>query len=81
MAIITHIVEGTTPNLSGAENRGKVVKATAHGGRVIERIVWEETDDLVYLCSQRCYDQLCTGDASIRPVGFPRGDVTGLSGC
>ena len=78
MAIITSIVANTTPNLPNEENRGKAVNAVTYGGQVIERIVWDEADDLVYLCSQRCYYQLCDGDMSIRPVGFPRASVMGL---
>lgn len=78
MVILSENVADTTLISTGAGNRGKTVKAVAYGGRVITRIVWEEANDLVYLCSQRCYDQLCTGDMSIRPVGFPRNDVTGL---
>ena len=78
MAILTDIVADTTISSPEMENRGKPVKALAHGGHVIDRIVWEESDDLVYLCTQQCYDQLCVGDMSRRPVGFPREDVTGL---
>lgn len=75
MAIVTNVVDGTTPEGKELENRGKAVKARAYGGREIERLVWEETADVVYLCTKRCFDQLSAGDGSIRPVGFPREDI------
>lgn len=75
MAIVARVVAGTTPNYGGTRNRGKVVKARAHGGREIERVVWEEAKDVVYLCTKRCFDRLTAGDHSTRPVGFPREDV------
>lgn len=78
MPIIDDIVANTTINLPIEENRGKAVKVVAYGGKVIDRLVWEEEEDLVYLCTQRCYDQLSTGNTSIRAVGFPRADVIGL---
>jgi len=60
------------------ENRGKSVSVVAFGGKILDRLVWEESEDFVYLCTQRCYDQLSAGDTSIRAVGFPREDVQGL---
>jgi len=78
VAIVTENVADTTINLPGTENRGKSVKVAAYGGKIIDRLVWEESADFVYLCTQRCYNQLSAGDESIRAVGFPRSDVTGL---
>jgi ribosomal protein S19E (S16A) len=78
VASLAEVVANTTINYGSTENRGKSVKAVAHGGKIIDRLVWEELQDVVYLCTQRCFDQLSAGDESIRPIGFPRGDIQGL---
>lgn len=75
MVIVTDIVVDTTPISTKGESKGKAAQALDYRGRTIKRIIWEVTDELVYLCTQRCYEQLCSGDMSIRPVGFPRNDV------
>jgi hypothetical protein len=66
VAIMHKNVAGTTLEPYSTENRGKPVKAVAYGGKVIERLVWEELGDVVYLCTQRCFDQL----AEMDPIGW-----------
>ena len=75
MAIVEQNVVTTTNSAISTERRGTPVRAIGFGGKIFDRIVWDEDSEVVYLCSQRCFDQLSAGDESIRPVGFPRADV------
>ena len=61
-------------------NRGKWAKVLCYGGKIVERIIWEETDDAVFVCTQEKYKKLL-GDnenecAHPPYIGFPKRDVT-----
>lgn len=68
-------VQNTTPVTENTENRGRLVIATLFGGGNEELRVWEEIGDTIYLCSERCYKQLISGDTYNQPIGYPRSAV------
>ncbi len=57
------------------ENRGKRVKARSATGEILDRLVWEEVEDAVFICTERCFTLLQSGDDSFRAVGFERGAI------
>lgn len=59
-----------TENTENIYNRGEKVNVRVFGGAVVERRVWEEVGDAVFVCTDRCYENLLQGNFEIRPVGF-----------
>lgn len=67
--------ENTTTRMFRTDRRGASVKVRLYGGAIVERVVWDEEDGVVYLCSRDCYTRKLAGDPEARPIGFPSGDV------
>lgn len=57
------------------ENRGKKAKVKVFSGNIVERIVWEQNNNVVYLCTNRVYKELIADGSDFRPIGFPILDV------
>ena len=55
--------------------RGSLVIARDYKGATLERRVWESGSKVVYLSEETQFQQLSTGAAALRPVGFPAEDV------
>lgn len=55
--------------------KGEMVMAKTYGGGQVERRVWEDTGETVYLCSERQYEALNKGWDAPMPIGFPKQDV------
>lgn len=72
------ISKNTTQTDVSHRDRGASVKVRLYGGEIVERVVWDEEDGVVYLCSRDCYARKLAGDPEARPIGFPAEDV--LSG-
>lgn len=69
-------VRNTTPWMKNTERRGEYVRVTLFGGDIVERVVWEECEEVVYLCSERCFSELVSsGGSAFRPVAYPREDI------
>lgn len=56
----------------------KVTARTANGGLVVRR-VWQIGERVVYLCTDRIYEELLRGRSLIPPIGFPWRDVFKLN--
>src|SRR5712692_1900196 len=56
-------------NMDRLEKGEKVVARTFGGGQV-ERRVWEDGGEVVYLCSERQYEALNRGWSAPTPIGF-----------
>ncbi len=78
MGIIYMIMQNTTKNTENTEKNGALVKVKVFGGDIVDRVVWSVESDIVYLCTQRCYDSLICGKSTNNPIGFPINDVIGL---
>jgi hypothetical protein len=65
----------TTISAQNTEKRGDKVRVRVFGGQVIERIVWDAEEYVLYLCSPRTYESLLADDPSYQPVGFPRDSI------
>ena len=68
-------VQNTTKNTESTEsmkNRGVTVSVKVFGGDVVSWRVWEEVGDAVFVCTDRCYENLLQGNFETRPVGFPK---------
>jgi hypothetical protein len=57
-------------------SRGDRVLVRDSVGQWLERRVWDATDNVVYVCTDRLFDALRAGRCLTPPVGFPKGDVT-----
>ncbi len=55
--------------------KGEMVVAKTYGGGEVERRVWEDIGETVYLCSERQYEALNKGWDAPMPIGFPKQDV------
>lgn len=55
--------------------RGTTVTVKLHDGSVVERVLWEETPDRVFVTSAENYQKLLRGERDAVPIGFPRKDV------
>jgi len=66
-------IKNTTNTIKNTISKGSLVKARMHGGCIEDRIVWDVDGDTYYLCTNRCYEKLCNGDHSTRPIGYPFG--------
>lgn len=55
--------------------RGDSVLAKTAGGQWVPRRVWNDAADVVYLCSDRLFDELSRGCSMLWPIGFPKSDV------
>lgn len=58
-----------------SNHRGSNVEVKVFGGGIVDRIVWDEDRDVIYLCTKRCFEALLRNDDSTRPVGFPKIDI------
>lgn len=67
--------KNTESIVQNTENRGMRVKVRVCGGDVVERRVWERSEDVIYLCSERCYEWLINGDNYRNPVAFPESAI------
>ncbi|CAA0112330.1 Uncharacterised protein [Halioglobus japonicus] len=64
-------INDTTNTTKNTITRGSLIKARMHGGCVADMVVWDVEGETYYLCTNRCYEQLSSGDHSIRPIGYP----------
>jgi len=55
--------------------RGSVVIVRAFGGQRLVRRVWDVKGQTVYVCDERGFERLLSGDPDAMPVGFPAVDV------
>nr|PZN66740.1 MAG: hypothetical protein DIU62_07325 [Pseudomonadota bacterium] len=55
--------------------RGERVKARTASGSEVVRRVWDVSERLVFLCSERQFRQLIDGVQTSPIVGFPKRDV------
>ena len=55
--------------------KGESVIAKTFGGGEVERLVWQDGENTVYLCSGRQYEALNRGWDAPMPIGFPKQDV------
>jgi hypothetical protein len=55
--------------------KGKRVTVKCSNGELRENIVWECTDKLVYVCSERQYQALQSGQDAPPPIGFLTNDI------
>lgn len=55
--------------------KGELVIVKDAVGRPLLRRVWDATAEVVFVASQRCFDDLLAGKVAATPIGFPRGDV------
>lgn len=69
-------VHNTTPRRNFSEmRRGQTVKVRLVCGDLVERVVWDDRNEYVFLCSARCYSLLLAGSDAPSPIGFPRSDI------
>lgn len=54
---------------------GEAIKVKTHSGEVVERFVWEDAGDVVFVCTRRVYDMLKAGFDAPLPIGFPKSSV------
>lgn len=55
--------------------RGRAVVVKTYNRGEVERVVWADAGDTVYLCSARQFKALAQGHPAPSPIGFPRGDI------
>jgi hypothetical protein len=55
--------------------KGDAVLAKVASGEWVHRRVWSVSEDIVYLCSDRLYEDLLIGASRLWPIGFPLEDV------
>lgn len=55
--------------------RGDFVIVRAFGDIPLVRIVWDETDKIIYITNEEQYALLSAGKPALEPVGFPWEDV------
>ncbi len=73
-------VQNTTAHRKNTElHRGVKVRVRLYGGEIVERLVWNDLDDFVFVCTNRNYELLRTGRNAPSPIGFPRGDILDCS--
>jgi hypothetical protein len=65
----------TIVSARNTEKRGDKVRVRVFGGKIIERIVWDAEESVLYLCSPRSFEALIADDATYQPIGFPRDSV------
>ncbi len=56
-------------------DKGSRIRVKCRGGGVRTNVVWEVAEGLVYLCSERQYEDLKAGREAPPPIGFPLEDV------
>ena len=57
--------------------RGERITVRLFDGTIVERVIWDETEDRVFVTSAANYEKLLRGQWEALPIGFPRKD-TGL---
>lgn len=74
------IVRNTTTIVRKAElSPGESVEVVLASGDLAERVVWEVSGELVYVCTEKTYERLQRGDVAAQPIGFPMCDVRALA--
>lgn len=77
--IVAQNTESATENANNFARvdfrHGDAVLARTVKGEWVERRVWSDAADVVYLCSDRLFDELSRGCSILWPIGFPKADV------
>lgn len=69
-------VQNTTENTDGELLRkGEKVAVRLFDGSIVERLVWEDHIDHVFICTEKTFQQLLSGADCPAPIGFPSEDV------
>ncbi len=55
--------------------RGDIVTVKTFGGETVSRLVWDESDEMVYVVNEESYRLLMNGERAPTPIGFPRSDI------
>jgi len=55
--------------------RGKLVLVRTVDDRPELRLVWDATEKLIYICSERQFKTMKAGGVAPPPIGFPSNDV------
>ncbi len=64
----------TTVSVRNTET-SKVVSVRTLDRGIVDRVIWQETDSHVYVCTETSYRMLCRGLDAPAPIGFPWSDV------
>jgi len=59
--------------------RGDPVLAKTARGDWVARRVWNDAADVVYVCSERLFQDLSRGCSILWPIGFPKADIRRVS--
>ena len=58
---------------------GRAVEVVLAGGERVKRVVWEVGAGLVFVCTEKAYENLSRGQLAAQPIGFPLSDVRALA--
>ena len=56
--------------------KGQLISVRDYRGRWLDRVVWEDAGDSVFVTSNKVLIQLERGDFSLIPIRFPKSSVS-----
>jgi hypothetical protein len=58
--------------------RGDRIDERLNDGSLVERLVWDEREEIVFVTSAENYEQLLRGNSDVFPIGLRRSDARSI---